>query len=101
MEQSEIVGNMLSQAAKPAGWVLLEQPGKKIKNDFAVEGPVLPALRGQMKGSDWKTSGGVGWSLILLGSLRLPHVLDRDYDRPAKQKNKKRIEKRGQYFFLN
>ena len=72
---------------------------KNKKMTLPVEGPVLPALRGQMKGSDWKTSGGMGWSLILLGSLRLPHVLDRNYDRPAKQKKKNKLRKEGNIFF--
>lgn len=78
MEQRESVGNMLFQAAKkPAGWVLLEEPGKR----FASRGPCV--VDGQMKWSDWRTSGGVGRSLILFGCLMCPHVLDRDYDPPA------------------
>lgn len=59
------------------------------------------ALHGQMKWSDWRKSGRVGWSLILFGSLRLPHVLDRDYDRPARHKKPKKLEMREKTFEIS
>lgn len=77
MEQRDNVGNMLFQAAKTC-W--LGANGAAGERSLPVEGPVSLDLDGQMKWSDWRKSGRVGRSLILFGSLELPHVLDRDYE---------------------
>lgn len=80
MEQRESVGNMLFQAAETCWQGAIGAAREEIS---PVEGPASLAPYGQTKWSDWRTGSGVGRSLILFGSLRLPHVLDRDYNQPV------------------